>query len=342
VEFIIDPPQLVLEFALFGTLADQTSIQCDESITLLQQGLSALEYLHGFSIPIIHRDIKPENILIWSRNPILMKFADFGLSKVGQDLATQCGSPYYQAPEVFSGDRYTSKVDVWSFGLVIFQLAYTLPKPLNSGQKWCRQIVEFPITHEFRPLVDLLTNSMLVMDPECRGSATKCHEDAMELARISRGSTPTQESFHQNNTDSNVSTSLRKSKRTAPPSSSKDTFKRQQTTNDPIVEVLGNGRVQYGSSIAEYLGGDDGSSFSSWGKSSKVSTSRITEQLPQPTERDEDNDLLSCFPDSPLALPCQESQNEESMDSKKSWTESRKNEYMDALLLMPLPGAKSL
>ncbi|EPE31017.1 Protein kinase-like (PK-like) [Glarea lozoyensis ATCC 20868] len=400
VEFITQPPQLVLEYAMFGTLADQNNIQSGESIALLQQGLSALEYLHGFSIPIVHRDIKPENILIWFRNPIHMKFADFGLSKIGQDLATQCGSPYYQAPEVFSGDIYTSKVDVWSFGLVIFQSAYTLPKPLNTGQKWCRQIVEFAITHESRPLIDLLTNSMLIMDPRCRGSAKKCQEDAMELTRISRRSTPTQESFLQNKTkavlskslnvgtvtelvtwasplpNSDVSTSLRKSKRTAPPAgSSKNDTKRQQTTSskssmhegsDPLLGVFRDGRVQYGSSIAEYLGGgDDGDlSFSSWGKSSKLSKSQITEELSQPAEISKGNDLLLYPLGSPVAQH-QESRTGEGLvatvakplyagnvetqsfgsnswkDSKKSWTESRKNEYMDALLLMPLPGAES-
>ena len=72
---------------------------------------------------VIHRDLKPENILI-SENKL--KIADFGFAK---DILTQkqlmtsiVGSPIYMAPQILMAEKYTSKCDVWSLGIIFFQV----------------------------------------------------------------------------------------------------------------------------------------------------------------------------------------------------------------------------
>ncbi len=53
-----------------------------------------------------------------------MKLADFGISKIMADdvLTTNCGTPVYMAPEIWAGENYNSKVDVWSLGVVMYYL----------------------------------------------------------------------------------------------------------------------------------------------------------------------------------------------------------------------------
>jgi len=115
-------------------------------LTILWQGLSALADLHGRKPQIVHRDLKPGNILIWRRNPLHIKFADFGLSKEGTSLKTICGTRTYLAPEVARAasvprkqrEKYKSAVDLWSFGLIILKYAYGLPHPgYGEGVSWC-------------------------------------------------------------------------------------------------------------------------------------------------------------------------------------------------------------
>lgn len=72
---------------------------------------------------ITHRDLKPENILL-SNN--VVKLADFGLAKQiasqNETLTSIVGSPIYMAPQILQGQSYNSKCDVWSFGIMLFQV----------------------------------------------------------------------------------------------------------------------------------------------------------------------------------------------------------------------------
>ena len=87
--------------------------------------VSGLEYLHGKLI--CHRDIKTENILMTVDG--VAKLADFGTSKPIQEclslcagLRSLCGTPWYMAPEIISGEPYGLPVDIWAVACTTYEM----------------------------------------------------------------------------------------------------------------------------------------------------------------------------------------------------------------------------
>ncbi|KAL5010170.1 hypothetical protein ScPMuIL_012475 [Solemya velum] len=122
---------LVLELAHYGQfihyLAARGKLTEKEGAFYLRQMVSAIDHMHSSNI--VHRDLKLENFLLDKQNVI--KLIDFGLSNVfhgDTSLTTQCGSPVYTAPEVFSNRKYGPAVDIWSIGVCMYaMLVGTLP-----------------------------------------------------------------------------------------------------------------------------------------------------------------------------------------------------------------------
>jgi len=86
-----------------------------------------LNYLHLQSIT--HRDLKPENILLVSKdkNCFDVKISDLGFAQEfnredGETMTLVLGSPLYMAPELVNSKPYNEKVDVWSLGVITYQL----------------------------------------------------------------------------------------------------------------------------------------------------------------------------------------------------------------------------
>eukprot|EP01119_Soliformovum_irregulare_P003807 TRINITY_DN14869_c0_g1_i1.p1 TRINITY_DN14869_c0_g1~~TRINITY_DN14869_c0_g1_i1.p1 ORF type:complete len:724 (-),score=103.23 TRINITY_DN14869_c0_g1_i1:43-2214(-) len=81
-----------------------------------------LAYLHNSSPPIIHRDFKSHNLLVdrgWK-----VKVSDFGLSRIVdmKNTMTACGTPCWTAPEVIRRQHYSEKADIYSLGMVMWEL----------------------------------------------------------------------------------------------------------------------------------------------------------------------------------------------------------------------------
>jgi fused-like protein len=121
---------LVTEFAhgeLLQILQDDGSLPPSVVQSIAQQLASALRYLH--SKKIMHRDLKPQNVLVGSGG--IVKLCDFGfareLSSTGAMLSSIKGTPLYIAPEVFAGVEYGVKADIWSLGVLLFELATGKP-----------------------------------------------------------------------------------------------------------------------------------------------------------------------------------------------------------------------
>ncbi len=89
----------------------------------------ALEICQRYNI--IHRDIKPANIFISETEDF--KLGDFGVARIASastGASTRAGTVNYMAPEVFKGEKYTSNVDIYSLGLVMYQLLNNNRMPL--------------------------------------------------------------------------------------------------------------------------------------------------------------------------------------------------------------------
>ena len=96
-----------------------------EVIQLGMDLCKALEICQRYNI--IHRDIKPANIFISETEDF--KLGDFGVARIAS-ASTRAGTVNYMAPEVFRGEKYTSNVDIYSLGLVMYQLLNNNRMPL--------------------------------------------------------------------------------------------------------------------------------------------------------------------------------------------------------------------
>lgn len=149
-----DSVRIILEYMNKGTLTDilKKIKKIPESIIGLMtaQILKGIVYLHQNKI--IHRDIKPSNILVNSKG--FIKISDFGVSGFLKDSAderhTMLGTYLYMSPERIRGSAYTSKSDIWSFGMSIIECVTGMNPFLYNNQN--RQV----LVNNYWDLVSLL------------------------------------------------------------------------------------------------------------------------------------------------------------------------------------------
>ena len=117
------PPSILMEFCssnLDKQIVKNLLSSLDKAIVIYQIA-EGLRYVHFNKI--IHRDIKSKNILI--NEDKIIKICDFGISKYlspdEYSLTIGVGTPKYMAPEIINEEKhYTEKVDVYSFGVLVF------------------------------------------------------------------------------------------------------------------------------------------------------------------------------------------------------------------------------
>ena len=130
-------PFLVMEFvegeSLHDLLAREQSLSPEYSLDLMSAICAGVGAAHHQGI--VHRDLKPLNIMICSDKPSLaesVKILDFGLAKIksgellGSFIQAQTtglmGSPYYMAPEQWADEEPDSRSDIYSLGVMLFQM----------------------------------------------------------------------------------------------------------------------------------------------------------------------------------------------------------------------------
>jgi len=131
-----------------------------------------IQYL--FSKNIIHRDLKPQNILLDDNFNLII--TDFGLAKHFQNnemMETMCGSPLYMAPEIMKRENYSIQSDLWSLGVILYQMLYAkLPYFSKSMILLNKEIntksVDYTCIYKISDDCTDLIKSMLVKDPKER------------------------------------------------------------------------------------------------------------------------------------------------------------------------------
>jgi serine/threonine-protein kinase len=125
----------LLEGSTLGELLEERGrLEPATVVDYVRQICSGLEKAHthidrdGKLAPIVHRDLKPANVFVTRRDngSALLKILDFGTAKMLSARAASSrivrGTPQYMAPEQLAGDRPTPATDIWSLGLMTFEL----------------------------------------------------------------------------------------------------------------------------------------------------------------------------------------------------------------------------
>ena len=124
---------------------------------------------------ILHRDIKPQNVFLTKSS--MVKLGDFGISKnlntTWEKAVTFIGTPYYISPEIVQNQPYSFKSDIWSLGVLLYELialkfpfdASSLPKLMIKIMKG--QYMKLKDKH-FSPELTNLVDKILNVDPAKR------------------------------------------------------------------------------------------------------------------------------------------------------------------------------
>lgn len=152
------PLMLITEYLRGGDLhqylKEKGGLSPSSAINFALDIARGMAYLHNEPNVIIHRDLKPRNVLLVNSSADHLKVGDFGLSKLirvkhAQDvykMTGETGSYRYMAPEVFRHRKYDKKVDVFSFGMILYEMiegeppmahyeAYEAAKYVSEGHR---------------------------------------------------------------------------------------------------------------------------------------------------------------------------------------------------------------
>ena len=173
-----------------------TSFQEGDIWRVFIQMAKGLKALHD--LKIVHRDIKCANVFL-SKN-YEVKLGDFNVSKIAKKglLSTQTGTPYYASPEVWKDKPYDSKSDIWSLGVVIYELcALRPPFTANSMQQLYKKIIQgsFPnIPSRYSYDLNCLIKMCLQLRPEVRPTC----DSILQMEQVNKKLTETLKKFGSN------------------------------------------------------------------------------------------------------------------------------------------------
>lgn len=162
-------------------IENRSQIHCpfDESRIwdILIQVTKGLDYIHSKNI--LHRDIKSQNIFLEKNGSV--KIGDFGLGRVLSSQShfanTVVGTPLYFSPEVCEERKYDEKSDIWSFGVLLYEMCALEPPFIATNQiALANKIVhnkpkELPLHYSSE--IRFLINKMLEKEPFKRPSTSQ-------------------------------------------------------------------------------------------------------------------------------------------------------------------------
>lgn len=142
------------------------------AIKYLKQIAEGMKYL--LSHKIIHRDLKPQNILVSDAGTL--KITDFGFARYFDSdilIQTICGSPMYMAPEIMKNKKYDYKSDLWSIGIIFYEMLIgKTPFQAKNIYELIRKIendkIKIPSKFNLSPGCKELLTSLLQKNPEKR------------------------------------------------------------------------------------------------------------------------------------------------------------------------------
>jgi serine/threonine protein kinase len=148
----------------------------DQIAFVMTEVLSGLDYIHGLNK--IHRDIKSDNVLLDTKGNA--KLADFGytvqLTQERSNRNTTIGTPYWEAPEVITGDEYDNKVDIWSCGIMALEMAEGEPPYLDLPPLTALRLIVLdgipPLDQKWSPEFREFVGLCLSIDTKSRAATT--------------------------------------------------------------------------------------------------------------------------------------------------------------------------
>ena len=131
-----DLAYIVMEFVdgptLKSLLDKQERFALADIVRIMDDLLAGLQFSHERGV--VHRDIKPANVMLTSSGQA--KIADFGIARIESSSMTQAGTvlgtPAYMSPEQFMGQVVDSRTDIYSSGVLLYQLL-TGDRPFDGG-----------------------------------------------------------------------------------------------------------------------------------------------------------------------------------------------------------------
>jgi len=142
-------PYLVMEYLegepLDKIIGSRRDLSLPDRLDIIIQACNGLQYAHQHGV--VHRDIKPGNIMVLKDGNV--KLVDFGIARLGNSSMTATGQMIgtitYMSPEQINGQAVDSRSDIFSAGVVLFELlTYTLPFDGKEITTTMRKILNDP------------------------------------------------------------------------------------------------------------------------------------------------------------------------------------------------------
>lgn len=173
--YLEDPPYMVMDYMEYGSLRkylrEVGRLSLNEAVRIGYEVALALKELHEMGI--LHLDLKPENILFKDKDRRVVMIGDLGASRIyaGQRIEISQFSLAYSAPEVMLNREATEKADIYSLGLILYEMLMGF----NPQQYILRGMVP-QIGYEIPPQIANIILRSLSIDPRLRPSINEIVE----------------------------------------------------------------------------------------------------------------------------------------------------------------------